>query len=659
MKISMKDRWIGLFLILLVLTAFGGVSKNEFVGYDDQLYVTQNDHVQAGLTKEGLIRAFTTPAAANWHPLTMVSHMLDCQIYGVHPMGHHLTNLFFHIANTLLLFLLLLEATGRRWESAVVAALFGIHPLHVESVAWISERKDVLSGFFGILTLLSYVRYARKPHPLRYAATLFLFVLGLLSKPMLVTLPIVFLLLDFWPLNRVQAPDRYSAWMRLHNLKMYRFIVAEKAPFFFLSLLSGIVTMIVQAEAGAMATWGGIPLGARLLNALVSYQRYMEKIIWPENLAVFYPYTFFPPLSPHVIGAVVFLLFMTVAAFLLGRRHHPYVPFGWFWYLITLLPVIGIVQVGTQSMADRYTYLPSIGVFIAIVWGISSLFREIPRRRITLTALPAAVLILFSIVTWRQVEYWRNTRTLFQHATEVTEKNWLAHRILGDSLLAGGDLAAAEREIRKALAVWPGYSAVHVSLARLCEKKGGPPDKVLAHFNDALLRDRKNAYAYIGKGDTLRKMGEKKRAIAAYSAAKMQIEDTSWAHNIMGTAYAEVGLFQQALGHFHLALTLSPKRADTNNNIGRVLNLMERPEDAIQFLAVAIALKPDFVIAYNNAGIAMRKSGECEKAVYYFSAALMLDPGYEKARQNLNETIRFMARGDCREGRKGVEDRSS
>ncbi len=650
MTISMKDRWIGLVLILLVLTAFGGVVKNDFVGYDDQLYVTQNDHVQAGLTKEGLIRAFTTQAAANWHPLTMISHMFDCQMYGVHPVGHHLTSLFFHIANTLLLFLLLLETTGRRWESAVVAALFGIHPLHVESVAWISERKDVLSGFFGILALLSYVRYARKPHPLRYTATLFLFALGLLSKPMLVTLPIVFLLLDFWPLKRIEAPDQYSDWMRFQNLRLHRSVVMEKIPFFSLSLFSGIVTMIVQAKAGAMATLSGIPLSARILNAAVSYQGYMEKTFWPDSLAIFYPYVSFPLLSPRVIGAGVFLLLVSLAAFLLVRRH-PYVLFGWLWFLITLLPVIGIVQVGLQSMADRYMYLPSIGVFIAIVWSVSA-FSDAPRQWMLATAVTASILIILSVVTWRQVEYWRNTKTLFQHATEVTAKNWLAHRILGDVLLVEGNLAAAEREILKSLAIWPGYSSVHASLANLLEKKGAPLEEVLVHFNDALLRDRKNSYAYIGKGDLLVKMGETKRAIAAYSAAEMLTDDNSWKHNILGVAYAGVGLLNRALAHFHRALVLSPKRADTNNNIGRVLNLLDRPRDAIQFLVAAIALQPDFVAAYNNAGIAMQKTADWEKAAYYFSAALMLNPGYEKARENLRQTVSLVAAGRNTEQKK-------
>jgi tetratricopeptide (TPR) repeat protein len=639
MKRLLQDRWIGILLIVLVLASFSGVVENGFVDYDDQLYVTQNDRVQAGLTWEGILRAFTAPQSANWHPLTMLSHMLDCQIFGLNPAGHHMTSLLLHAANTLLLFLFLREATGRRWESALAAALFGIHPLHVESVAWISERKDVLSGFFGILALLAYVRYVRNPNLIRYGATLCFFSLGLLSKPMLVTIPLLFFLLDFWPLGRFQRSDERSGQTFFQKAAYYHAIIIEKIPFLILSLISSAVTTIVQAKAGAMSTLDAIPLDARIVNAMVSCCKYLEQTFWPMNLAVFYPHSYYPlrvfssPLEPQIIGAAAVFLLVTATVLLLIRRH-PYALTGWLWYCVTLLPVIGIVQVGLQSMADRYMYLPSIGIFVLAVWSISSVSRTVHNRRAILSVASVAVLAILSLVTWQQVGHWRNTKTLFQRAADVTSDNWLAHRMLGDVLLLEGDLSTAEQEFRKALAIWPAYAEGHSGLARFLEKKGRSAE-ALESLQKTLRIDRKNAQAYIDKGNILQKQGKKEQALASYAAAEGLIPDNSWAHNALGIAFAESGHLDRAMVQFKMALTLAPQRADTHNNIGRVLNLKEKPAEALPFLLTAITLKPNFPEAYNNTGLVLLKTGNLEKAAYYFSAALLLKPDYEKARGNL------------------------
>ncbi len=642
MKSLSPERWISIFLIVLVSAAFSGVAQNGFVNYDDPAYVQYNDHVQKGLTKETVGLAFTKVFAANWHPLTMLSHMLDCQIYGLQPAGHHLTNLLFHIASTLLLFLFLRETTGRRWESALVAAFFGIHPLHVESVAWISERKDVLSGFFGILTLLMYARYARNPNLVRYLSTLVLFILGLLSKPMLVTLPLIFFLLDFWPLARLTISDESDAGHSLRSkILRYRLLALEKIPFLFFSLLSGIMTIIAQSGAGAMSTLDSIPLRYRLDNALVSYQRYMEKALWPDNLSIFYPYSFHPLPDYQVIGAAVFLALVTVAVILSVRRH-PYVGMGWLWFLITLLPVIGIVQVGLQSMADRYMYLPSIGIYVIVVWSLSSLSQSLPHRQIFASALSVAVLAFLSLATWHQVRHWESTKTLFQHAAIVTAQNWQAHNIIGGILLAEGNLSAAETEFTRALTIFPNHSDSHVGYSAVLEKRG-QMERALAHIQAALRINRQNARAYIHKGNVLQKMGKKEQALAAYSAAEGLIDDNSWIRNTLGKAFAEVGRTDRALAQFYRALVLSPKRADTNNNIGTALNLQGRPDDAFRYLMAAITLQPDFPEAYNNAGIAMQKLGNLEKAAYFFSAALVLRPDYEKAKGNLRRLAAMIA----------------
>ena len=434
---------IGLALVLGTTALYWPITHHPFILYDDEQYVTGNAHITTGLSQANFIWAFTSGEAANWHPLTWLSHQLDCSLFGLKAGGHHFVNLFFHVVNTLLIFSFLRGATGAIWRSALVAALFAWHPLHVESVAWVSERKDTLSTFFWLLTLMAYFRYAQSRtsdkstappvtrHPsLYYSAALFFFTLGLMSKPMVVTLPFVLLLLDFWPLNRIRNSE-----FGIRNLKM---LLLEKIPFFLLAVAGSAVTYMVQASGGAL--WQ-TPLPERFANAAIAYARYVAKTFWPSDLAIVYSHPSHWPVA-LALGAALVLLVWTVLC-LRNWRNKPFLVVGWFWFLGTLVPTIGIVQVGAQSMADRYTYIPSIGFFIVLVWGAADFLASHPRwKNISLLATGGALVACLS-ATSNQISYWRDNITLFRHAIEVSPDNYIAANCLGKAYEKTGDKAHA------------------------------------------------------------------------------------------------------------------------------------------------------------------------------------------------------------------------
>ena len=472
---SMRQRpalILGIAITLLTLALYWRVQGHGFLHYDDYQYVVDNPHVRHGLTRQGVLWALTSGYASNWHPLTWLSHMLDCELYGLNPQGHHLNNLLLHIANALLLFRLLLRMTGALWRSAFVAALFALHPLHVESVAWVAERKDVLSTLFWMLTLGAYLRYRERPTGTRYLATLFLFALGLAAKPMLVTLPFVLLLLDCWPLGRMPSPRSLLP------------LVREKAPFFVLAALSSVITFWVQSHWGAVVL--SIPLKERLANALVSYVGYGAKMLWPVNLACFYPHPLDGLPLWQAAGALLLLAGVTVAVVRAGRRL-PYLAVGWLWYLGTLVPVIGLVQVGAQAMADRYTYVPLIGLFVMLSWGAGSLAAKGPLPKIATAALSAALLAALLPLTWSQISHWKDSETLFAHALEVTDRNLLAHNNLGNALARQGRLEEAEFHLVEALRLRPDYAAAQNNLGIL-RLRQGRFEEAAGHF--ANLDDR-------------------------------------------------------------------------------------------------------------------------------------------------------------------------
>lgn len=463
-------------LAAVTLLVYAPILRNGFVNYDDPDYLINNPHVKAGLTWNGVVWAFRSAEASNWHPLTWISHMADCQLFGLKPAGHHLTSLLFHTANTLLLFLLLNRLTGALWRSAFVAALFALHPLHVESVAWASERKDVLSAFFWMLTLLAYTRFVseskvRSPKSkVFYALALLAFACGLMSKPMVVTLPFVLMLLDFWPLRRIA-----NGGLRMANLAP---LLLEKVPFFVLTIASCVITRLVQG--GALWSTASLPLSFRLANALMSYVRYILKTVWPTDLALIYPYPHHWPIA--VVIAVALLLALCSALAFLWVKPHPYLAVGWFWYLGTLVPVIGLVQVGIQSMADRYTYLPSIGLFIIVAWGLNDLLNSRPQKTIIAAAVGGLALAGCVAVTSIQLAYWRNSLTLFSHTIEVTTDNYAAEDCLGTTLEHLGQNDEAEKHYAESVRIEPDFplGQFHLGMILLERSKAGEASNHLA-----------------------------------------------------------------------------------------------------------------------------------------------------------------------------------
>ena len=537
LAIGFRHRILGLVLICATAGVYWQVQHNDFIQYDDPYYVTANRHVQAGLTKEGISWAFGSFAAANWHPLTWLSHMLDCQIYGLNPAGHHLTNLIFHVANTLLVLLLLRRLTGDLWRSFLVAGLFAVHPLHVESVAWIAERKDILCAFFSMLVLLSYGRYVETGKPRFYLLSLFLFGMGLLTKPMIVTLPFVLVLLDYWPLDRFPVKKRRKiTGSETVSLKK---LVVEKIPFLAFSAASSIITIVAQTKGGALQAFNTLPIGLRAINGMVSYVRYLLNTLLPKDLAVFYPH---PGDSlSRQLGLSALLLIAVISAMAIYRiARQPYLFVGWFWFTGALIPVIGLVQVGSQALADRYTYFPHVGLFIAFVWGLSDV---LSRWRVAIRLrclLWGTIVCAFMVSTWVQVRYWQNSSVLFEHALRVTRDNYVAHFVLSRELGAQGMLDKALSHYSKAVEISPAFVA--------------------------MMHNRIGYHLY--------SEGEYEAAATQFTGALDIQSDYIDAHNNLGVVLAHQGCYDEAIHHLNRVLVLSPghrQAAESLENLKRQL----------------------------------------------------------------------------------------
>ena len=473
---QLRVHLVSLGLAAAAIAVFAQTARNGFVSFDDGEYVYENQAVLGGLSFKGLAWAFTTRAAANWHPLTWLSHMLDVTLFGANAGAHHLVSLAFHAGSTVLLFHVLRNATGRLWRSALVAALFCVHPLHVESVAWLAERKDVLSTFFGMAALLAYVGHARRPSTPRYLGALLAFGLSLLAKPMLVTLPFVLLLLDVWPLDRQRRTPVALA--------------VEKVPFLILSALSAAITFFAQRQGGAVSSIAAYPLGTRAENALVAYVAYLAKAIWPSGLSYFYPFDLQWLGWRSLAAAAVLAAFSVVAVS--QARARPFLLTGWLWYLLTLLPVIGIVKVGSQAMADRYTYFPLIGIFIAAVWSVPDRLLTARRARIAAGAAAAFVLGALATTSWFQVRYWRNGSTLFLHALDVDPENWAALSNLGGEMLLRGNPSGAAAVLAESVRIRPENALAHAGLGLALEQEGRTREAA-ASFRKASLLEPGNA----------------------------------------------------------------------------------------------------------------------------------------------------------------------
>ena len=647
-------------LAVITLVIFLPVARNDFVNYDDTEYVSANPHVQ-GLRWSNVVWAFTTGHSSNWHPLTWLSHMVDWQLFGSRPAAHHLVNVGFHIANTILLFLFLRRITDAHWRSAFVAALFAWHPLHVESVAWASERKDVLSALFFLLTLMAYRCFShdsgsREPAPSPVGATaandqsllttcyvasgsaparrcygvaLVCFALGLMSKPMLVTVPFVLLLLDFWPLRRLSLP---IAPVRLGGLLL------EKAPFFALSLASCIVTFLVQRKGGAVST--SISLGARLANAVVAYVRYLGDCFWPRRLSVLYPHPGHWP-AWEVAAAATVLLTISVLV-VVSWRKRPYLVVGWCWFLGMLVPTIGLIQVGVQSMADRYMYLPSIGVFLMVAWGI----RELLRQRESLGETGAAeatgplaagagvVLFACAILSMKQIGYWKDSETLFRHAVEVTRSNYLAYNNLGFYLSGKGQTAAAMENYVKALEINPAYEDAHNNIGfALAGRKQYA--EAIAHYQAALRIKPNHVEVHNNLGNALADTGQIDQAIEHYRIVLKQNPDHADAHNNLGIALSMKGQFDEAMEHFHAALRLKPDYASAHSNLGNAYAVQHKLDDAIREYQESLRLNPKDHQAHNNLANALSEQGRLDEAITHYTEALRLNVENPEANYNL------------------------
>lgn len=598
--------FICLSLTVVTFALFEPVRNHTFLNMDDNLYITDNPPVKSGLTLKGVIWAFTTMHAANWHPLTWFSHMLDCQLYGLDPSGHHFTNLAFHLASALLLFLVLERMTRSIWRSSFVAALFALHPLHVESVAWVTERKDVLSTFFWMLTMWTYVGYVERPRLNRYLLVLLSFAMGLLSKPMLVTLPFAMLLMDYWPLRRFQfrhskknpKPSTSKPNDVVSQKSIILSLLREKVPFFILSAGSSILTFVAQQRMGAVAPMEIFPFEIRIANALISYVRYIEKMIWPHKLAVFYPYPVTLPLwevigSSLLLGCASVLVIRTI-------RKHPYYGVGWFWYLGTLVPVIGLVQVGAQAMADRYTYLPLIGLFIMIAWGVPEQLAGWRYRRIILSVSACIALLMMMMVTKLQIKHWQNDITLYEHSLAVTSDNYFAHANLGVAL-----------------------------------NGQGKTEEAIVHYNEALRISPYHANIHCNLGVAFAKQGKIQEAIAHYAEALRIEPDDVEAHVNLGVALAGQGKIEEAMVHYAEALRIDPHHSIAHYNLGIALGEQGKTEEAIVHFTEAIRISPDDTLAHHNLGIALARQGQIREAITCFTKALQINPDYAEGHLNL------------------------
>jgi tetratricopeptide (TPR) repeat protein len=622
----MNKKYIYLIIVILIifsLIAFGRIAGNDFINYDDDRLITENSYIQSGFNAESIKWAFTNSSLEYWHPLTWLSIMLEWRLFGANASGYHIVSLLFHIGAALFLFLFLNKATKQLWLSAFAAALFALHPLRVESVAWVAERKDVLSMFFGMATLYAYVYYVEKKQLSKYFLCLILFTLSLMSKPTLVTLPCVLLLLDYWPLGRLQKAlttqsvpvlaDKGAGKKKSKKLKsessmdkkitksiqsgwqLIGHLLWEKIPFFFLSLALGIMVIWQLKTDNYMTSMQHVPLSNRIINALVSYVAYLRKTFCPFDLAVFYPYQSSFPIW-QILGAVLLLLAISIAVIYYIRKA-PFFAVGWFWYLGTLFPVIGLMQTGDQAMADRYTYFPSIGIAIILTWGIYRLWLVEKLRKIIIISV-AIILAVLTFLTWQQCGYWKNSTTLFVYALQVTKNNYVAHNNFGVVLADEGKIEEAINHYNEAIRISPDY--------------------VNAYFNRGI------AYGNLGNyQQTIKDSGK---------AIELNPQHADAYFN-RGIAYGNLGNYQQTIKDSDKAIQLNPQHADTYYNRGLAYYKIGNTQQAITDFDKAIQLNPQYADTYYNRGLAYYKLGNTQRAIENFKIAAKL--GHKRAQDYL------------------------
>ena len=658
------DRWtvlgVCIFLAAITFAVFGQTLGYDFVNYDDGEYVYINPFVQQGLTWEGFRWALTYGNIGHWHPLTWLSHMLDCQLYGLNPGGHHLTNVLLHTAAVILLFLVLRRMTGFLWRSVFVAAVFAIHPLRVESVAWVAERKDVLSAFFFMLTLGAYVRYVqrrssverqassaqavsaldRQRSVLDYGLVVVCFALGLLSKNMLVTLPFVLLLLDYWPLNRLPG---FSPRILLRR-------VAEKIPLLVLTAGSCVATALVPEKLIAADK---LPFGLRMENAVVSYVTYLWQMIYPSGLACLYPNPTNDLPFWQVAGALGLLLAISGTAWAF-RRTHPWLVVGWLWYLGMMIPVIGIVQISNYAHADRYTYLSQIGLYVLLTWAAADWCAGWRQRRVVLGGLATAILAALIFCARAQAAYWRDSESLWTRTLACTSGNYTAYNDLGNTLLQKGSVDEAIAHFQKALQINPHSAEAYINLGNVLIGEG-KVDEAIAHYRKALQINPDYTEAHYNLGNALFQKGSVDEAIAHYRKALQINPDSAEVRNNLGNALLQKGKVDEAIAHFQRALQLKPDYAKAHNNLGNALLQKGKVDEAISHLQKALQITPDYAEAHNNLGDALLQKGKAAEAIAHFQRALQTRPDYAEAQNNLAWVLATCPQASLRNGNQAVE----
>ena len=635
--------WYALLIGGMVLLVFWPLQYADFINYDDNLYVFENTRLSQGFSWENIKWALIDYHTGYWHPLTWLTFFLDYQLYGPDAGGYHWTSVLFHLAASLLLFKVMVRMTGAPGKSFLVSAFFAVHPLHVESVAWISERKDVLSGFLFMLTLWLYIRYADKRKFSNYLLVLLSFVLGSAAKPILVTLPFVLLLLDYWPLGRIGEKTDSSG----RPIGTWENMILEKAPFFALSAALSIMTFWTARQMGGVISLQKVPFLHRLGNAILAYGGYLRKMFFPADLSVFYPYPATIPLASALMWLLVLAAITGVA--LLYFKKHPYLTVGWLWYLGMLFPVIGLVQAGEQGMADRYTYLSLIGIFIALAWWLPTLLPDRRLWRRSMAVVTLAVVAGAMIISSQQVRYWQNSTTLFQHALKVTKENSMAHNTLGLSLFKEGQMEEALHHYREAIRIRPNYANAHNNIG-LVLMKIGETELAIDHYGKALRIIPNYPAAHINMGIAMAKKGDTEAAISHFQAALAIQPRHALAHNNMGIAMAKKGDVEAAIRHFRLSLESDPNDADTHNNLAIALANSGRPRDAVRHFYDSLSINPRDPSVHNNLGLCLANGGYYEAAMKHFREALKIDPAFAIARKNLDAVSKLVTTGKNRVG---------
>ncbi len=593
-----SERLISILLFLMVLIVYINVSQFEFTNFDDDIVVSQNNDVKRGLTLDNIGWAFSSLVAANWLPLTTLTHITDYALFGMNAGGHHMVNVLFHGLNSILMFLVFFRMTGAMRRSAIIAALFAFHPLHVGAVAWIAERKEVLCIFFWLLTMLAYVDYTKNPGKKNYMKVVIFFVMGIMSKPMIVTLPCVLILMDVWPLNRLTffGPDGFDK-------KKVLLIIFEKVPLLTISAAMAVLTFSTQQISGAVQSMTRMSLEVRIANAVAAYGEYIFKTFVPINLSVHYPHHGMPPLWKW-LPSLALLGFVTIFA-VRNFKKYPYVLVGWLWFLGTLVPVIGLVQVGSQALADRYTYITITGLFIIIVWGVFDVFEKNRTGRLIPTAFFSVIIIIFASLSFCETLYWKNTKTIFTRALQVTENNFLAQMNLGVAFAEEGDL-----------------------------------EKAISHYQKTIEIEPEYAPCYFNLGVEYQRMGAHDRAIEYYLTAIDKAPEMTRAYNNLAMIYTMKGKHKLAMEYLHKGETTNPNNVDINNNLAHAYVQEKNVQKAGQYYLRVIELAPSNRVAYCNVAALLYVNGKKDLAKKMYGKALDIDPEYIKAARALQKIKR-------------------